>query len=226
MYSSKEISVFDIIGPNMIGPSSSHTAGALRIARLAANMVKKPIKHVTFILYGSFAMTYKGHGTDRALVAGILGYDTEDRRIKESFQYAGEEGLSYEFQINREVKDIHPNTVDIFITDEDGGETAVTGISVGGGRAEIKKIDGVEIDLSGEYHTVVIKHRDLTGVVASITHILSEFSINIAFMKLYRENKGAVAYSIIEADDTIESAVIEKIEELSSVYQAFLIEKL
>lgn len=226
MYSSKEISVFDIIGPNMIGPSSSHTAGALRIARLAANMVKKPIKHVTFILYGSFAMTYKGHGTDRALVAGILGYDTEDKRIKESFRYAEEAGLSYEFQINREKKDIHPNTVDIFITDEADEETTVTGISVGGGRAEIKKIDGVEIDLSGDYHTVVIKHRDLTGVVASITHILSEFSINIAFMKLYRENKGTVAYSIIEADDAIESSVVEKIEELPSVYQAFLIEKL
>lgn len=226
MYSSKEISVFDIIGPNMIGPSSSHTAGALRIARLAANMVKKPIKHVTFILYGSFAMTYKGHGTDRALVAGILGYDTEDKRIKESFRYAEEAGLSYEFQINREKKDIHPNTVDIFITDEADEETTVTGISVGGGRAEIKKIDGVEIDLSGDYHTVVIKHRDLTGVVASITHILSEFSINIAFMKLYRENKGTVAYSIIEADDAIESSVVEKIEELPSVHQAFLIEKL
>lgn len=226
MYSSKEISVFDIIGPNMIGPSSSHTAGALRIARLAANMVKKPIKHVTFILYGSFAMTYKGHGTDRALVAGIMGYDTEDKRIKESFRYAREEGLSYEFRINREEKGVHPNTVDIFINDEDGEETTVTGISVGGGRAEIKKIDGVDIDLSGDYHTVVIKHRDLTGVVAGITHILSEFSINIAFMKLYRENKGAVAYSIIEADDTIEGAVIEKIEELPSVYQAFLIEKM
>ncbi len=226
MYSSKEISVFDIIGPNMIGPSSSHTAGALRIARLAANMVKKPIKHVTFVLYGSFAMTYKGHGTDRALLAGIMGYDTEDKRIKESFEYAKAEGLSYEFRTNKEEKDVHPNTVDIHITDEEGKETTVTGISVGGGRAEIKKIDGVEIDLSGDYHTVVIKHRDLTGVVAAITHIFSEFSINIAFMKLYRENRGAVAYSIIEADDAIEGAVIEKIEELASVYQAFLVEKI
>lgn len=226
MYSSKEISVFDIIGPNMIGPSSSHTAGALRIARLAANMVKKQIKHVTFVLYGSFAMTYKGHGTDRALVAGILGYDTEDARIKESFFHAGEAGLTYEFRINKEEKDIHPNTVDIFITDVAGEVTEVTGISVGGGRAELKKINGVEIDLSGDYYTLVIRHRDLTGVVAAITHILSEFSINIAFMKLYRENRGAVAYSIIEADDIIESSVIERIEELPIIYQAFLIEKL
>jgi L-serine dehydratase len=226
MYSSKEISVFDIIGPNMIGPSSSHTAGALRIARLAANMVKNPIKQVVFTLYGSFAMTYRGHGTDRALVAGILGYDTEDGRIKESFHYAEVAGLSYDFIINKEEKDLHPNTVDILIIDEKGEETSVTGISVGGGRAELKKINGVEIDLSGDYYTLVIKHRDLPGVVAAVTHILGQFSINIAFMKLYRENKGAIAYSIIEADDIIEEAVIDEIEELPNIYQAFLIEKL
>lgn len=226
MYASKDMSVFDIIGPNMIGPSSSHTAGALRIARLARNMVKLPIKKVKFILYGSFAMTYKGHGTDRALVGGILGYDTEDARIRDSFIYAGEEGLSYYFELNTLVKDVHPNTVDIVLTSMNDEDTTVTGVSVGGGRAVIKKINGVDIDLSGDYNTVVIRHRDLTGVVASITNILSQYNINIAFMKLYRENKGAVAYSIIEADDEVSPDVIERIEELTNVSQAFLIGKL
>lgn len=226
MYASKEMSVFDIIGPNMIGPSSSHTAGALRIARLARNMVKRPIKQVKFILYGSFAQTYQGHGTDRALVAGMLGFDTEDYRIKESFAYAKETGLYYVFETNIGKPDIHPNTVDIIITDEENEETSVTGISIGGGRAVIKKINGVEIDLSGDYHTLVIRHKDLPGVVAGVTNILSKFDINIAFMKLYRENKGTIAYSIIETDQPIDEDVIDKIEELNSVFNAFLIEKL
>lgn len=226
MYASKDMSVFDIIGPNMIGPSSSHTAGALRIARLARNMVKLPIKRVKFILYGSFAMTYKGHGTDRALVGGILGYDTEDARIRDSFHFAKEEGLFYSFELNTTIKDVHPNTVDIVLTSLNDEDTTVTGVSVGGGRAVIKKINGVDIDLSGDYNTVVIRHRDLTGVVASITNILSQYNINIAFMKLYRENKGAVAYSIIEADDEVMTDVIDRIEELTNVSQAFLIGKL
>lgn len=222
----KELSVFDIIGPNMIGPSSSHTAGALRIAKLARNMVKLPIKKVTFILYGSFAMTYKGHGTDRALVGGILGYDTEDPRIRDSFAYAKECGLDYTFEINKSKKVDHPNTVEIILTSMEDEETKVLGISVGGGRAVIKMINGVDIDLSGDYHTLVIRHRDLPGVVASVTNILSKYNINIAFMKLYREDKGSIAYSIIEADDEILPDVITKIEEVSNVSQAFLIHKL
>ncbi len=226
MYESKEMSVFDIIGPNMIGPSSSHTAGALRIARLARNMVKKPVKQVKFILYGSFAQTYQGHGTDRALVAGMLGYDTEDYRIKESFVYAKAAGLNYTFETQSGNQDMHPNTVDIIIRDEDNAETAVTGISIGGGRAVIKKINGFDIDLSGDYYTLVIKHKDLPGVVAGVTNILSQFDINIAFMKLSRENKGTTAYSIIETDQPIPGDVIDKIEELKSVSHAFLIEKL
>lgn len=226
MYASKEMSVFDIIGPNMIGPSSSHTAGALRIARLARNMVKRQIKEVKFILYGSFAQTYKGHGTDRALVAGILGFDTEDYRIKDSFTYAKEAGLNFSFELNTVRTDTHPNTVDIIISDEMNEETSVTGISVGGGRAVIKNINGVEIDLSGDYHTLVIRHKDLPGVVARVTNILSEYEINIAFMKLYRENKGTIAYSIIETDQPIHEVLIDKIEKLQSVIHAFLIEKI
>ncbi len=225
MEKSKDISVFDIIGPNMIGPSSSHTAGALRIASLAKKMVKNPIKHVNFILYGSFATTYKGHGTDRALLGGILGFGTEDYRIRDSFQYATEAGITYSFEPNT-IKTVgHPNTVDIIITDSTGEVTTVSGVSVGGGRAVLININGVDIDLSGEYYTVVTKHKDLPGVVAAITNILSSFDINIAFMKLYRENKGSIAYSIIEADQPIQKDIINEMEALNSIISAYLIEK-
>lgn len=225
MQTSKNISVFDIIGPNMIGPSSSHTAGALRIARLAKNMVKNPIIEVKFILYGSFANTYKGHGTDRALVAGILGFDTEDYRIKDSFYHAKEHGLTYSFQLNTTQLDVHPNTVDIIIKDNKNNETKVTGVSVGGGRAILSNINGVDIDLSGDYYTLVTKHRDMPGMVASITNILATFGINIAFMKLYREEKGSFAYSIIEADEPIQKDVIAELEALKNMVNAFIIEK-
>lgn len=225
MLAGKELSVFDVIGPAMIGPSSSHTAGALRIARMAAKMVKHSILEVKFVLYGSFAQTYGGHGTDRALVAGILGFNTEDYRIKESFRYAREAGLLYSFEVNAASSVAHPNTVDIIITDNTYEVTSITGISVGGGNVLIKRINGVEIDLTGEYHTLVVHHKDMPGTVAYITHILSEYDINIAFMKLYRENKGTDAYSIIEADQVILEDIIDKIEESSNVLRAFIIAK-
>lgn len=225
MYTGKEISVFDIIGPNMIGPSSSHTAGALRIARLAARMVKNPIIKVQFILYGSFARTYRGHGTDRALLSGILGFDTEDYRIKDSFAHADKAGLVYLFEFDNVKKTLHPNTVDIIITDSVHEVTRVTGISIGGGSAVIKKINGIDINLTGDYNTLVILHKDLPGAVAYITGILSEYEINIAFMKLYRENKGTVAYSVIEADQEITPGVIDRIEESPNIMNALLVPK-
>jgi L-serine dehydratase len=225
MYTAKVISVFDIIGPNMIGPSSSHTAGALRIARLAASIVKHSIVEVKFVLYGSFAQTYQGHGTDRALLGGILGFTTEDYRIKESFAYAQTMGLKYSFEINTKKQDVHPNTVDILMTDNKGEVTFVTGVSIGGGSAVIKNINGVAIDLSGDYHTLIICHKDLQGTVAYVSNILNDYGINIAFMKLYREKKGDIAYSIIEADQPIALEVIDKIEESKSIINATLIVK-
>ncbi len=221
----KTISVFDIIGPNMIGPSSSHTAGALRIAHLARSMVKGQVTEVKFILYGSFAQTYQGHGTDKALVAGILGFDTEDYRIKASLDLAKEAGLKYTFDINTKQKQEHPNTVDIILTDQKGELTQVKGISIGGARAVIKEINGVEINFTGEYHTIIIKQKDLPGVIAGVSKILSDHNINIAFMKLYRETKGSNAYTIIEADEPIDRDVVDQIERLSNVSKAMLISK-
>lgn len=220
----KEISIFDVIGPNMIGPSSSHTAGALRISLMAGKLVRERIVKVEFTLYGSFAKTYKGHGTDRALVAGILGFGTEDARIKDSFLHADDAGLQYIFTVNESEKDLHPNTVDIAITSESGTLTTVRGISIGGGNSKIERINGVHVSLSGNYNTLLIRQLDKPGVVASITKILSEYQINIAFMRMYRENKGKTAYTIIEVDGDIPQEAAEKIETNQYIESAMLIQ--
>lgn len=220
----KEISVFEIIGPCMIGPSSSHTAGALRIALLARNLVKSDIKNVTFTLYGSFSRTYRGHGTDRALVAGILGFQTEDARIKDSFSYAEHAGVRYEFVIDKDTKMPHPNTVDITLEDSNGTCARVRGESIGGGAAVITRINGIEVSFSGEYSTIVIEQKDECGVLAYIAKCLSDHGVNIAFTKLFREEKGETAYTIIEADNEITKDIVEKLEESASIRSAILIE--
>ncbi len=222
----KEISVFDVIGPNMIGPSSSHTAGALRIALVAKKLVGDDIKQVTFVLYGSFAKTYKGHGTDRALVAGMLGMNTEDERIKNAFVYAKQQGLNYRFETDDTELEYHPNIVDIIVTHGDGTTTSVMGASTGGGNIKIVNRNGIEIEFSGNYYTMIVRQHDVKGVVAYITQCLSECDINIAFMRLYREAKGETAYTIIEADQKINESVISLIEKSENIVDVKLVEGL
>ena len=173
-----EIGTFDILGPNMIGPSSSHTAGALRIAFIAGKMVEKPAA-VRFVLYGSFARTYHGHGTDRALVGGILGYHPDDERIRDSFEYAKEAGLDFTFEENFTDKEIYPNTVDIYVKDENGNEMSLRGKSIGGGNAVITRLNGVDVDLTGNYSTIVVQHIDKKGTLAFVTAVLSAYDLNI-----------------------------------------------
>lgn len=219
----KEISIFDVIGPNMIGPSSSHTAGALRISLLVRKLVQKPICEVKFILYGSFAQTYKGHGTDKALVAGILGMDTEDERIKDAFTYAKEKGLKYTFEPNEVKHTDHPNTVEVIVTNETGEVTTVVGVSIGGGNIRVDQINGVDVEFTGEYCTMIIKQQDTPGVVAHIAQALNAYTINIAFMRLYRESKGTLAYTIIETDEDIDERVQDKIRENASILDVKII---
>ena len=145
------ISVFDVMGPNMIGPSSSHTAGAARIALLARKLLTGSLKKVEFTLYGSFAKTYHGHGTDRALLGGIMGFATDDVRIRDSFQIATDNGIEYSFIPNNVETDVHPNTVDILMVNEEGQEMTIRGESLGGGKARLCRINGVEVDFTGEY---------------------------------------------------------------------------
>ena len=215
--------IFDIIGPNMVGPSSFHSAGALRIALLAGKMLHSRPASVQFTLYGSFARTYRGHGTDRALLAGILGMNTEDLRIRDSFSLADQAGLQYSFEENTENREVHPNTVDISLRGEDGEEVRITGVSVGGGAVRITRINGVKVRFSGEYNTLIVRQLDTPGVVAAITRVLAEHHINIAFMRMYREGKGDIAYTIVEADGQIPEAAAQEIRSQDNIHNVTLI---
>ncbi|MGL4735926.1 MAG: L-serine ammonia-lyase, iron-sulfur-dependent subunit beta [Cellulosilyticaceae bacterium] len=220
----KEISVFDVIGPNMIGPSSSHTAGALRIALFVKKLLHAPVKHVEFVLYGSFAQTYKGHGTDKALVAGILGMGTEDEGIRTAFEQADEAAITYTFTIGEDNPDYHPNTVEVIVTDQRGEITKVRGASIGGGNIRIHEIQGIEVEFTGEYVTIIIKQQDTPGVIAHMTTCLSHYHINIAYMKLYRESKGSLAYTIIETDEMVDHKVVEEMREHPSILDVNIIQ--
>ncbi len=218
----QDISALDVIGPNMIGPSSSHTAGALRISLLASQMMSGEIQSAKFRLYGSFARTYQGHGTDRALVGGVLGLRPDDERIRDSFDIAAERGIKVEFEFDYDDESVHPNTVDIILRSENTFVT-VRGESVGGGRAIIRRINGVDIEFTGSYNTILIHHIDRPGVVARLTNVLSDHNINIAFMRLYREQKGKRAYMVIETDELIPPEVSGQLNRLESVERAIII---
>ena len=204
-----ELSVFDIIGPIMIGPSSSHTAGALKIARVARMLAKGKITSVNFHLYGSFAQTYKGNGTDRALVGGILGFETDDYRIRDSFQLAADAGIEIYFLEMDTDADVHPNTVDIVITEEDGTSSSLRGASVGGGEIEITRINGCEIKYAGKNNAVIIRQYDRPGVIASIAKVFEVFAVNIANMNVFSKEKGGTAFSVLEIDGDLNDAAME-----------------
>ena len=218
------ISVFDVIGPNMVGPSSSHTAGAASIALLARKMIDGTIKKVIFTLYGSFAQTYRGHGTDRALLGGIMGFETDDLNIKDSFELAKEAGIQYEFKTNEKETEVHPNTVDIELLNEEGVSLKIRGESRGGGKVTITRINNVEVEFTGEYSALITIHKDKPGVVAWITKCLSDCDVNIAFMRLFREEKGATAYSIVESDEKIPKNVLDEIRENQYVQNVMLVQ--
>jgi len=220
----KDYNIFDIIGPIMIGPSSSHTAGACRIGYTAQSIIKAPITEVVFTLYGSFAKTYKGHGTDIALLGGFLGLKPDDERIKDAFKIAENRGLNYRIEISED-ETAHPNTVLISAKTNRLELWEIVGVSIGGGKMIIKAINGIDVQFSGDFNTLVTHHKDSTGMLSKISTILSEHRINIAFMKLYREVKGQLAIGIIETDERIEDIVIEELMKVSGMINVNLIEK-
>ena len=189
--------IADIIGPIMVGPSSSHTAGALRIASMARRLSAGTPARVEFKLYGSFAHTYHGHGTDRALVGGILGMAADDLRIRTSFELAREAGIDVAITPLPDAPYDHPNTVDVLMTDADGTTVAVRGVSIGGGAAVLTQINGVDVYITGESASVIVRHRDTVGVLAHITQSVSLFGGNIATLKSYREKHGGTAYTVL-----------------------------
>lgn len=198
----EDFSVFDIIGPRMTGPSSSHTAGAVRLAHIARQIAGQNVSEAAFTLYGSFAETGKGHGTDKALVAGVLGMEPDDPRIKEAFSVAREQGVLVSVAFSEETPK-HPNTARIVITGASGQVTEVVGESVGGGNIRISEINGLEVEFSGEYPTLIIQHNDQPGVIAEVSHVLAQLNVNIAFMRVFRHGKGEDAYMTIETDQPV-----------------------
>ena len=217
------ISIFDVLGPNMIGPSSSHTAGACSIALIARKMLGEPVRQVEFTLYGSFAKTYQGHGTDRALLGGLMGFYTDDERIPQAYTLAEQQGILFDFFYNHTETELHPNTVDIHLTDIHGHSFSLRGESIGGGKIRISRINGIDVDFSGDYNTLIVVHKDRIGMAAHITRCLSEGRVNIAFMRLFREAKGEIAYSIVEFDGTLSQDVQQKIKDKEDVEQVMVI---
>ncbi|MDO5022248.1 MAG: L-serine ammonia-lyase, iron-sulfur-dependent subunit beta [Eubacteriales bacterium] len=199
-------SVFDIIGPVMVGPSSSHTAGAVRIGRIAGRLFGKKIEKANIHFYGSFAKTYRGHATDVAVLAGLMDLSTYDPRIPEAFDLADKAGFEYNF-FEEKALSKHPNTVQIemFSGDTKG---VVTGVSLGGGIVQITEVDGFPLKLSGDFPALLIFHQDIYGTIAPVVTLLAENQINVSHMEVSRLEKGYLALMAIETDQPVSEAIV------------------
>jgi L-serine dehydratase len=210
------LGVFDIIGPIMIGPSSSHTAGAVRIGKYTYSILgEKPVK-ARIAFSGSFAKTYRGHGTDKAIIAGLLGMDTDDKRICNSLEIAKEQGFDYTFELI-ELDGAHPNTADIELEGESGRKVYVRGSSIGGGNIIINKINGADVLISGKSAALIITHLDIPGMIAKVSNILGSNDININNISLSREEKGGTAIMTIEIDGEIKPSIQHIIQEVPNI---------
>ncbi len=212
----ENISLFDIIGPVMIGPSSSHTAGACKIGYMAAQVFGEPVSSAEFHMHGSFYKTLKGHGTDRALLAGIMGFLPDDIRIQDAFNIADERGIGYAFS-EADLGEVHPNSVEIVMTGKSGRTETVTGSSIGGGSILISKIDDTDVELDGDYATLITSHNDKPGVIAHVSAVLAEHHINIAFMKVFRQVRGETASLIVQMDEAVGADVLEAIKKIDDI---------
>lgn len=211
----KFTSVFDIIGPIMIGPSSSHTAGAASIGRVARYLFGKQPKWANIHLYGSFAETYQGHGTDVAIVGGLLDYDTYDERIKSSFEEAKKAGLDFKFIVEEAHKE-HPNTARIVLGDDEN-ELSVEGISIGGGKIEISEVNGFKLKLTGGMPTILVVHKDRAGCIANVAQCLAKHNVNIGHMEVSRIERGLTALMVIEVDENVDDHILEQISNLPHI---------
>lgn len=218
------VSILDIIGPVMVGPSSSHTAGACRLGLLARGLVGGTPDTALLELHGSFARTGEGHGTDKALVAGLLGFRPDDGRIRTALEIAEAEGLAYTFEKTSLEEPTHPNTVRVTV--ERGQRRAVmTGSSLGAGRVLVTDVDGFPVEITGNYYTIVIVAEDIKGSVARVTRILSDRDVNIATLRLSRKQRGGDAFMVIECDDDPGEDVRDEIRALAWVRWAMRLPK-
>jgi L-serine dehydratase len=218
------VSLLDIIGPVMVGPSSSHTAGACRLGLLARCLVGGTPQRARIELHGSFARTGEGHGTDKAIAGGLMGFRPDDERLRTALDIAEREGLDYAFEKTTIAADAHPNTVRITL--ECGDRRAVmTGSSLGAGRVLVTEIDGFPVEVSGSYHTIVLVAEDVRGSVARIAAVLAEHELNIATLRLTRKKRGGDAFMVIEVDDAPAERVRDEIRGLPWVRWAFRLDK-
>ena len=204
--------LFDVLGPVMTGPSSSHTAGAVRIGLTARRLLGSRPLNAEIQLHGSFAATGRGHGTDKALVAGLLGMQPDDPRIPQSFELARQAGLQFSVG-SVMLRGAHPNTAVLHLTGEDGRSLEVVGASIGGGRISICQIDGITTNFGADYNTLIVHNLDTPGHVAAVTGCLSDHAINIATMQLYRSTAGGYAVMVLECDQPIPDEVIAELRQ-------------
>ena len=210
------MNIFDIMGPVMVGPSSSHTAGAVRMGRVARRLLGSLPARAEILLHGSFAATGSGHGTDRAIVAGLLDMTPDDPRIPHSFRLAREAGMEVSIR-GVELRDAHPNTAVLNLADAQGRTLSVSASSLGGGRIRVNAIDGMEASFSGAFPTLIIRNEDRPGIVAEVSRVLSRGSANIAAMQLYRDRRGGLAVMVIEGDQPLPAGLREELAGLDGV---------
>ena len=210
------MNLFDILGPIMIGPSSSHTAGAARIGSMARTLLGETPVQAKIHLHGSFAQTGSGHGTDRALVGGLLGMKPDDLRIPFAFEEAEKDGLQFSID-TIELREAHPNTAVIELIGENGARLEMQACSIGGGAIEVHKINGIDVFFTGAYNTLVIHNHDEYGTLAAVTTILSQLHINVANMSLNRSKRGGDALMVLETDQHIKPSQVDFLRDLPGI---------
>lgn len=210
------INIFDMMGPVMVGPSSSHTAGAARIGNMGRTLLGEEVARADIGLHGSFAETGFGHGTDRALLAGLLGMKPDDLRIPNAYEEANRAGMAYSFR-TVELRDAHPNTALLELTGKSGKQLTLQASSIGGGAIVVNKIDGIDVNFTGDFNTLIVRNQDESGSVAAITSILSQVHINVANMSVNRHRRGGDALMVIETDQHIKPRQVEFLSELPGI---------
>ena len=210
------INIFDMMGPVMVGPSSSHTAGAARIGNMGRMLLGEEVTRADIGLHGSFAETGFGHGTDRALLAGLLGMKPDDLRIPNAYEEANRAGMAYSFR-TVELRDAHPNTALLELTGKSGKKLTLQASSIGGGAIVVNKIDGIDVNFTGDFNTLIVRNQDESGSVAAITSILSQVHINVANMSVNRHRRGGDALMVIETDQHIKPRQVEFLSELPGI---------
>lgn len=215
--------IFDILGPVMVGPSSSHTAGAARIGFMGRKLFGGQPDKVTVYLHGSFAATGKGHGTDKALIAGLLGMKPDDMRIPDSFEIAREKGMEF-FIVKKDLKGAHPNTALLVMEGEGKKTLKIQAYSIGGGRIRVSKLGDVDVNFSGESNTLIIRNVDQPGRITEVSKALSKEDVNIATMQVFRDKRGGLAVMVVETDQKVSKEAIAELEKKEGILRVMFLE--